>query len=109
MDVDGDLLRSQLWNAQRGVMNSAGSGPGDGSAAGVAGGPRDAGGPLGGPLSNNNGMGSMNSVNKPKSMPHMALPYDLEFTRSGLGGPFQLEGNHPAAGAEKSAGTGMVI
>jgi hypothetical protein len=87
--VDGDLLRSQLW--QRGVMNGPGSGAaggsGDGNMVNVGGGPM------------NSGMGP-NSPTKPKSMPHMALPFDMEFTGSGIGGPSQFEGNHPASGAE---------
>ncbi|OQV24246.1 hypothetical protein BV898_01787 [Hypsibius exemplaris] len=114
LDVDGDLLRSQLWN--RGVMNGPGAGSGSGGAGGagdgsnavkVAGSPRETGGPMG-----NSGAGgytgSNNSPNKPKSMPHMALPFDIEFTGSALG-PVALEGNNPAAGAEATMQTTSTV
>lgn len=102
LDVDGDILRTHLWNR----LNSPG-GSGTASGAGAAPSPvsgvnhREA--SAVGPLNIASSGGSAGgSAGRPKSMPH-TLPFDIQFTGSDAN-PAHLEGASPGEPHSHSAG-----
>jgi len=114
LDVDGDLLRTQLWqrgllNPGSGILGGGGSGGGGAGPSSVSGPSHREAGPAGSPLTSGSmgSQGSQSASGRPKSMPHIALPFDIEFTGS-ASNPAPVEGaaaveTHNAAGAGSQA------
>lgn len=98
LDVDGDLLRQLGQNGQGAPgpgqqRNGGGTGYSTNS-VNIRG---DGSGQVGSPMVSS-GSGSTGG-GRPKSMPHVALPFEIEVTGSNVGQPLQLEANMPSAGS----------